>query len=132
MKYLYDRRTQLIHSRIVPIAIENGSIVFDYGYLDDAKKERRELLPEATEWKSEFRTRDELAQFYRDRWAETKTELANAWHFVRKTVDSYAASKHAKFNWKQFAIPPGATTIMTACSANPPGPSGTGGFRIRW
>ena len=132
LKYLYDRRTQLIHSRIVPIAMDNGNVKFDYGYLDDEKKERRPLLPEATEWKSEFHTRDELAQFYRDRWAETKAELTCAWHFVRKTIDGYAASKSAKFNWQKLIIPPEVTTIMTACSANPPGPSGTGRNRIGW
>lgn len=125
LKYLYDRRTQLIHSRIVPVAMDEGTVKFDYGYLDESNKDRRELLPEGTEWKSEFSTRDELAEFYRDRWAETKIELACAWHFVRKTVDAFATSKRSKFNWQKLVIPPAATTVMTACSANPPGPSGT-------
>jgi hypothetical protein len=55
LKYLYQRQTQLIHPRVVPIEVDTGYAVFDYGYLED--KKRREELPPATEWKTEFRMR---------------------------------------------------------------------------
>ena len=130
LKYLYQRRTQLIHSRVVPIAMDTGYAVFDYGYLDG---KRREALPASTEWKSEFRTRDDLNKFYGGTWAETKTELASAWHSVRRLLNGFAARKGMSFNLLNFVSPPNITTVMTACSAcppPPPGPSGTGSTKF--
>ncbi|MGA2703062.1 MAG: hypothetical protein ABSH35_18445 [Isosphaeraceae bacterium] len=130
LKYLYQRRTQLIHSRVVPIAIDTGFATFDYGYLDGT---RREALPASTEWKSEFHTRDELSEFYTAKWLETKTELASAWHSVRRILDGFAAKKGIRFSSLKFVLPANITTVMTACSACPPetpSASGKGNTKI--
>ena len=136
LKYLYQRRTQLIHSRVVPIAMDTGYAMFDYGYLDD---ERREALPAATEWKSEFRTREDLDKFYADTWERAKTELAASWHLLRRKIDGFAtrmertfeSHKGRPFESVKLSTPPIGVTVVTASSAcphqlpGPPGPSGT-------
>ncbi|MDR3620490.1 MAG: hypothetical protein P4L85_14160 [Paludisphaera borealis] len=129
MKYLYERRTQLIHSRIVPITVHADRAVFDYRYLDG---KRREVLPASTEWKTEFTTPGEVGIFYSERWVETKRELANAWHAVRRILDSYASRKTDAMNWQKIVeqpriVYPSFMTASSACaSVTLPAPSGTG------
>ncbi len=85
--YLYDRRTQQIHSRIVPIGAKDDYPLFSYDYLD-AKD--RDNLPASTEWKDNFSTPQGLAEFYEERWAEAVREFTNGWCYLRTLLDSFA------------------------------------------
>ncbi len=124
-KYLYNRRTQLIHSRVVPIGIDTGYAVFDDAYLDG---KHREALPASTDWKSEFKNRKDLGEFYDAKWQEAKTELAGTWHFLQEKTAETAMRTNLKFGSFSFDAR-SSPVVVTAASACPPmiapGPSGT-------
>jgi hypothetical protein len=115
-KYLYSRRTQLIHSRVVPIDIDTGYAVFDDSYLDG---KHRDALPASTDWKSEFKNRKDLSEFYDAKWHEAKTELAGTWNFLQEKSDETAMRVNLKFEaFSVDAIP--ASFVTMAASACPP------------
>lgn len=87
LDYIYNRRTQLIHSRIVPIGGQKNYALFDYQYLD---ADKRDQLPKTTQWKDTFATPKDLGQFYEDSWAEAIKELTNAWCHVRSVLAEIA------------------------------------------
>jgi hypothetical protein len=125
-KYLYNRRTQLIHSRVVPIGIDTGYAVFDDTYLDG---KHREALPASTDWKTEFKNRKDLGEFYDAKWREAKTELASTWHFLQeKTVEtaSRTTQEYRAYSFEARSSPVVVTAATSACPPMiAPGPSGT-------
>jgi hypothetical protein len=70
LAYAYYRRTQFIHSRLIPKRLEDGMIVFNSHHYDD----------ETTKWKQELETDENIdAQICRN-WDEVLTELSTAWY----------------------------------------------------
>jgi hypothetical protein len=116
-KYFYNRRTQLIHSRVVPIGIDTGYAVFDDGYLDG---KHREALPASTEWKAEFENWKDLGEFYGAIWNEAKAELAGAWHFLSEKTRETANRTKLIFAAVSFDARSSSFVMMTAASACPP------------
>src|SRR5262249_12952206 len=119
-KYLYNRRTQLIHSRVVPIDIDTGYAIFDDSYLDG---KHRDALPASTDWKSEFNNRRDLSEFYDAKWHEARTQLAGTWSFLQEKTGETAMRTNLKFESFSIDSPPPSFWMTTAASACSPLPT---------
>ena len=90
LAYAYSRRTQQIHSRILPIGAKDDYPLFSYEYLDGKD---RTNLPASTDWKDEFSTPQRLAEFYEDRWAEAVKEFTNTWCYLLNLLNGFSKEK---------------------------------------
>ena len=96
----YDRRTQFIHSRLVPQKIQDGALVFNV----------RLLQTKETYWPSEHGIEDEFVEDFHDQfWLEFLVELGDVWgNFYRLLRDKYGAPADAssiplpKADWSQL------------------------------
>ena len=130
VRYLYGRRTQLIHSRIIPIGTVKGYPVSDSRYLDGP---HRMALPGETNWKRDFNSPQDLDRFYDDRWKEALKELASAWWKVKSSLDGIKPPKRSAtpvegdkliaeyFGRVQKPAPP-VTTVYASGYVPPPRP----------
>jgi hypothetical protein len=66
----YDRRTQFIHSRLVPQKIKDGALTFNV----------RLLQTKATDWPTKHGVQEEFVQdFHTDFWHDCLSQLGDAW-----------------------------------------------------
>ncbi|MFO0906844.1 MAG: hypothetical protein U0835_00490 [Isosphaeraceae bacterium] len=82
--FIYARRTQLIHSRLVPIGTEAGYPVSDPSYLDG---KNRSVLPAETNWSEDFNSPVDLDTSYGRWWDEAVRALETAWWASRAFLD---------------------------------------------
>jgi hypothetical protein len=76
----YDRRTQFIHSRIVPIGVDGGMPYFHFKYLE-SEIENAPDLPKYTDWTMEYRGRRELVDdFYNEHWRTFLPTMSAIWY----------------------------------------------------
>jgi hypothetical protein len=111
--YLYDRRTQQVHSRIVPIGAAEGCSAFDYRYMD---RGHRSALPKHTEWTQDFNSPKDLEHFYDERWHEAKRELSRAWWAVTQFLDEISGQPLARQqqespSWQTANLLPALTSV---------------------
>jgi hypothetical protein len=144
--FMYDRRTQHIHSRVIPIGAIGGHPYFDTRYLDGP---RRENLPKYTDWQGAYNDPQDLPGEYDNQWREKLKALTNAWNHMRwlfaetikkekklsfKTLDfkdlqpiTYPAySIHGQYITAMasaFSVPP-TVNLIEADIKNAPGASG--------
>jgi len=86
LNYVYDRRTQFIHSRIVPLTVDGGMVCFHGEHLSAS---RPELVAKYTDWDGAY-TRQELAQdFYVQTWRSFLTEMGNAWWHLHSLLQTH-------------------------------------------
>jgi hypothetical protein len=78
--FSYDRRTQHIHSRTIPIGAIDGHPYFDTRYLDGPHKDN---LPKDTRWKEDYNNVGDLAKFYDDQWQGKLKSMITAWCHMR-------------------------------------------------
>jgi|GEM_PF-3218369 len=80
----YDRRTQFVHSRVVPIKLNGGMPVFGFRFLG-RDLEDNDSLPKYTDWEMEYQGRDKLIEdFYDDSWLDIRSEFSAAWQHLNR------------------------------------------------
>ncbi len=78
--FIYDRRTQQIHSRIIPIGTIGGYPCVNKRYLD---LPRRENLPKYTDWQEAYDNPKDLAREYDEQWQNALKAMLKAWNHIR-------------------------------------------------
>lgn len=73
LSYAYDRRTQVIHSRLIPIGVDGGIPFFFLEHVGAAKY---------TDWNVNVTQQTILQDFYEDFWCKFLAELTNVWWHV--------------------------------------------------
>jgi hypothetical protein len=73
LDYCYDRRTQFIHSRLIPKGIDGGILYFNLRLLD-----RKD-----TEWRPQFEQQEIVEDHYRIQWKRFMAEMGDAWEHLR-------------------------------------------------
>lgn len=73
LKYAYDRRTQAIHSRLIPIGVDGGLPTFFSDHM---------LAAKYTDWTSKFSQQEVVQDFYEKAWSEFLPAMGNAWWHV--------------------------------------------------
>ncbi len=127
----YDRRTQFIHSRLVPQKVEDGALGFNV----------RLLQTKETHWPARHGIEEEFVEeFHNEFWSDFLVELGNAWGgFYSWLRNKYGAPADAspillpKADWSQLKpgdiqitggpIPPSSVGMPPEYGSGPP-PSG--------
>ncbi|WP_422927534.1 hypothetical protein [Singulisphaera sp. PoT] len=84
ISYIYGRRTQLIHSRVIPIGTDQGYPVSDTRYLDG---KHRSTLPAETNWSLDYKSPSDLDASYEGLWNEAVQSLTSAWWAAKTFLD---------------------------------------------
>ncbi len=112
--FLYDRRTQHIHSRVIPIGSIGDHPYFDKRYVDGT---RRENLAKDTRWQEVYKDPHDLAKVYDERWQEALKEIMNAWCHIRclfAEVAKKRLSQPKPTRALQFSLPVPTVTNMSS------------------
>jgi hypothetical protein len=81
--YVYDRRTQFIHSRIVPLIVDGGMATV---YKELLAASLPELSPKYTDWDKKYTRQELLQDFYNETWQSFLKELGDAWWYLRSRL----------------------------------------------
>lgn len=76
--YFYDRRTQFIHNRLVPVGIDQGMVVFNFHHLDSEDGEAGNV-PKFTDWDQPLKRKELIVDFYERKWDVLLKALSGAW-----------------------------------------------------
>jgi hypothetical protein len=80
LDYIYNRRTQQIHSRIIPIGTIGGYPHVDPQYFDGPHKT---ALPKYTDWREEYNNPQDLAKEYDEQWQKALKAMLHTWNHMR-------------------------------------------------
>lgn len=102
LKYAYDRRTQFVHSRLVPVSNVDGSIELNLSVFHT----------ETTTWERARGKAEWVDRFHDDKWTKVRAELANLWQALRSKLapsrpSSWSPSASLKFTDIPFVAPSG-------------------------
>ncbi len=126
----YDRRTQFIHSRIVPISVDGGMPVFCFQQLKSDENDGGDQ-PKYTPWDVQFAGRHELVgDFYDTHWPKFLSAARDAWfhlqRWLRDTDNDIPATRGGLAVEVGLADNP---SIPSNIQFQPPGTGyGSGGF----
>jgi hypothetical protein len=81
--YAYNRRTQFIHSRIVPATIENDLVQFR-GRITDRRDRRNE--PKTSDWELPYDSQYVLGDILEAEWDNYIKVMTDAWWFLRNEL----------------------------------------------
>jgi hypothetical protein len=73
LDHCYDRRTQLIHSRLIPKGLDGGICYFNV----------RLLERKSSDWREQFERREIVEDHYTDHWHRFLGEIGDAWEHLR-------------------------------------------------
>lgn len=73
LNWAYDRRSQLIHSRLIPKGLDGGVLYFNVRLLDS----------KGTDWATKYERQEIAEDFYKDQWRQFLAEMADAWQHLR-------------------------------------------------
>ena len=88
LDYCYNRRTQFIHSRIVPVGIDGGMPFFHFQFLG-TDWPHLENVPKYADWDAQFTRQQLLDDFYVKTWDELLRHLANAWWYLDHSLKEW-------------------------------------------
>ena len=84
LDYAYDRRSQFIHSRVVPTTTFEGAAVFR---IIKSEAYHRHLEPKNSRWDVEYDGEIFLADTFPKEWERFLTAVSSAWWHLRNQVD---------------------------------------------
>jgi hypothetical protein len=83
--YVYDRRTQVVHSRMVPLFVDDGMVCFNAEFLSAS---RPELVPKVTDWKATYTGQELVHDFYVRVWQTFLQEATSAWWHLHSLLQA--------------------------------------------
>ena len=93
---VYDRRTQFIHSRLVPQKVQERALTFNMRLLDSKK----------TFWPAKGKAEEEFVQsFHCDSWQDCLAQLGDAWEFLYTWLkDNFVEQEQPPFNFEPIPV----------------------------